>query len=60
MGRTVRKKIARTSTARRITIINEVTDIKTVFTAIPKRIENKTSPSLYSFFKGLKKVLRRL
>lgn len=39
--------------------INAETNIKTLLSTIPKTIEKTTNPSLYSFLRGLKKVLTR-
>lgn len=40
-------------------MIIKLTDNKIDFKKIPATLENPTRPSLYSFFKGLKKVLKR-
>ena len=42
-----------------VRIIPSDTVRKIDFTIIPDITENRTSPSLYSFFNGLKNVLRR-
>jgi hypothetical protein len=59
MGRATKNKIIKTSTTKIERRINEVTKINTVFMTIPKKIEKRTSPSRYSFFKGLKKVFSK-
>lgn len=40
-------------------MISRQTEIRTVFIAIPNKIEKITNPSLYSFLSGLKNALIR-
>lgn len=59
IGKARKKKSTHTSRAKRIIKISKSTIIRTVLTAIPIPIEKPTNPSRYSFFKGLKNVLRK-
>ncbi len=59
MGSTNRKKKINVSTAKINKIIDRRIDNKNDLTIIPATIEKRTSPLLYSFFRGRKKVLRK-
>ncbi len=52
-------KIAKNNISKitKIEIIDRLIKTKTVLTIIPATLENPTRPFLYSFFRGLKKVL---
>lgn len=56
IGKRASKKPIRISTNNMKKTMRRETEIKNVFTIIPDITENSTSPSRYSFLRGLKKV----
>ena len=58
MGNEKRIATIKSSSIRNTSTKNNERPIKKDFRNIPKTMENKTSPFLYSFFRGLKKVLK--